>query len=221
MNNTFIWTFFSVFFQVLLGLVAALLLQQITYGQRLFQVLIMLPWIIPGIAGALVWRWLYHSDFGVISYFTQMLGFTFSWTGDPKFSLPAVIIVNVWKMYPFAMIMIQAGLKAIPKNLFEAARLDGAGGFRVFYSITLPQLQAVLSVLTLLLIIWAFNSFTFIYQITAGGPARSSEILGLKIYHDALRNMMFGRAAAQAIVLFIMMFIFSVVYMKITYKKEN
>ena len=217
-KNTIVWTIGSVFFQILLGLIAALLLWRINYGKRVIQTIIMLPWIVPGIAAAASWRWLYHPDFGLINYIFSLFGFkSILWLGDPDLALAAVIVVNVWKMYPFVALMIMARLQAIPKSVYEAAHLDGGNFWQIFFYITLPMIRSILSVLTLLLSIWAFNSFTFIYAMTGGGPARSSEIIGLKIYRDALKNMMFGQAAAEALVLFAMMLIFSIVYLYYTY----
>ncbi|MDK2895883.1 MAG: arabinogalactan oligomer / maltooligosaccharide transport system permease protein [Candidatus Atribacteria bacterium] len=221
-QNTLIWTFWSVFFQVLLGLVAAILLQRISYGKRIFQILIMLPWIVPGIAAAASWRWLYHPDFGIINYLMSLLGYDpVIWLGDPNLALPAVIVVNIWKMYPFAMLIVLARLQAIPSSIYEAAEIDGGNSLQIFLRITLPMIRGVLSILTLLLTIWSFNAFTFIYAMTGGGPARSSEILGLRIYRDALENMLFGKAAAEAIFLFIIILAFSVVYLHYTYDWEE
>lgn len=221
-KNTLVWTFGSVFFQILLGLASAILLQKITYGKRIFQILIMLPWIIPGISAAASWKWLYHPDFGIINYLASLLGYNpILWLGDPNLALFSVIVVNIWKMYPFAMLIIMARLQAIPSSIFEAAKIDGGTPLQIFLRITLPLIRGILSILTLLLIIWAFNGFTFIYAMTKGGPAGSSEILGLKVYRDALENMMFGKAAAEAIFLFVMILAFSIIYLRYTYDWEE
>lgn len=221
-KNTVIWTAGSVFFQMFFGLVAAILLWRINYGKLLFQVLIMLPWIVPGIAAAASWKWLYHPDFGIINFLMSLLNHEpISWLGNPKLALTAVIIVNVWKMYPFAMLMILARMQAIPSTIYEAARIDGGNFFQIFFRITLPMLRNILSILILLLTIWSFNGFTFIRVMTRGGPAGSSEILGLKIYRDTLENMMFGKAASEAVILFIMMLVFSIIYLRYTYDWEE
>lgn len=222
LKNTIIWAFGSVFFQVTLGFAAALVVQNIYAGKRIFQALILIPWIMPGIAAAAIWKWMYHPDFGALTYLVAMIGFTDRlWLGDPQLALYSVMVVNIWKMYPFAMLMLFAGLRAIPKSLYEAAVIDGANSYHTFMNITLPMMRNVLAILTLLLIIWAFNSFTFIFAMTHGGPGSSSEILGLRIYKDALKNMMFGKAAAEALILFVMMLVFSVVYLPLIYRQEK
>lgn len=222
LKNTIVWSFSSVLFQVVLGLIAAIVINSVTKGQRIIQALIMVPWIIPGIAAASSWRWLYHPDFGFINYFIRSFGGKpVLWLGNPNLALPSVILVNIWKMYPFAALMLTAGLQSIPISIYEAAKIDGAGRASAFFRITLPMMRPILSVLSLLLTIWAFNAFDFIYTMTEGGPARSSEILGVRIYKDAMKSQMFGRAAAQAMTLFVLMLIFSIFYLKLTYKRSD
>lgn len=216
MKNTFIWTVGCVSLQFLLGFFAAIVLNERFKGRTLFRALILIPWIVPGVVAASTWKWLYHSDFGMFNEILKQLGIidtNLMWLGSPELALFALILVNVWKMYPFVMLMILAGLQAVPRELYEAARVDGANIWQGFINITLSQIKPVLVVTLLLLIIWTFNSFTFIYVMTKGGPINSTEVMSMHIYRLGFENFQFGSAASSSVILFGVMLIFTILYL--------
>lgn len=213
-KNTIVWTVLSVSFQFILGLLAALTLNLKIRGRTIFRGLLLIPWITPGIAAAITWKWMYDPNFGIIAELVRSLtGKQLSVLAQPNTALLGVAVVNIWKMFPFVMLMTLAGLQAIPEQLYDAAEVDGATAWQRFVHISIPQLRSVMVIVVLLLTIWTFNSFTFIHVMTRGGPALSSEILGLYIYRVGMRHFHFHLAASAATVLFLFMLIFSFLYL--------
>jgi multiple sugar transport system permease protein len=201
-----------------LGLLAALLLNERFAGRSLVRSAILIPWIIPGIVAAVTWKWLYHPNFGMVNHLLTGLGLTptyTNWLADLRWALPAVLLVNIWKSFPFAMMMLLAGLQSAPADLYEAARVDGATAPQRLIYLTLPLLRPVLLVVALLLTIWNLSTFTYIYVLTGGGPVRQTEVLGVYIYAMAFQNFKFGQAAAAAVILFIIATLLSVAYLRV------
>ncbi len=206
--NTLVWTVFSTFFAFVLGFGAALALNREFRGRGLLRGILLIPYVISAVAASYVWRWLYHSDFGVIGAISVALGFTdtpINFLDNTTMVMPALIVVNVWKEFPFAMIMMLAGLQTVPDHLLRAARVDGAGTFESFLHITLPHLKGVTLVTVLLLLVTNLNSFTIPYIMTGGGPAGASEIWITHIYQLAFGRIRFGLASAYSVILFIVM----------------
>jgi multiple sugar transport system permease protein len=129
--------------------------------------------------------------------------------------------MNVWRAFPFFMVMLLAGLQAIPKHLYEAADIDGASGLQKFWHITLPQLRGVITTIVLLDSIWTFRAFDPVFVMTGGGPAHASEVLATVIYFDGFQKLRFGYASAEAMVMFIVLFVVSAVYVRRTLSKEQ
>ena len=161
--NTLIWTLFSTFFAFVLGFGAALALNREFLGRGLMRGILLIPYVISAVAASYVWRWLYHSDFGVIGAISMALGLTdrpINFLDDPDVVMPALIVVNVWKEFSFAMIMMLAGLQTVPDQLLRAAWVDGAGTWHRFWHVTVPHLKGVTLVTVLLLLVANLNSFT-------------------------------------------------------------
>ncbi|MBV9354904.1 MAG: sugar ABC transporter permease [Chloroflexi bacterium] len=217
LRNTIVWTVLSVALVLLIGLAAALLVNEHLPGRGLIRSLILVPWIVPAVVVAVVWKWLYNPDFGVIQDTLNRIGLSsihVNWLADPRVALYAVIAVNVWKSFPFAMLMVLAGLQSAPVPLYEAARVDGAGAWQRLLYVTLPHLRPTLIVLALLLTIWNLNTFTYIYVLTGGGPVRLTEVLGVYIYNTAFQGFHFGVAAAAAVIVFLLSGLLTVVYIR-------
>ncbi|MBP1995986.1 carbohydrate ABC transporter permease [Paenibacillus eucommiae] len=222
---TLIWTVGSVFFQFLIGFVAAVVINQsfIRFKTGL-RILIMVPWVLPSIIGVNIWKWSYHPDFGIINYILKSLGIistNITWVSGADTALLSAIIVNVWKMYPFVMLMVEASLQSVPQQLRDAAKVDGAGPVRAFLNVTMPYIASTCYTVILLLTIWTFNAFTFIYALTEGGPAHKSEILSMYIYKFAFQNFDFGMASTASVVLFAITAAFAVVYIKFFLKGDE
>jgi len=186
MVNTVVWTVLAVVLALVIGYVAALLLRsRYLRLPGLWRSLLMIPWIIPGVVGATVWRWSLSSDYGVLNHTLQQLGLIdepVRWLSNPDVVLFAVVMVQVWTTVPFVMLLVSAALTGIPEERYEAARLDGANGLQIFRHIVLPELRPTTGVAALTLVVWALNSFTIIFVMTGGGPASSSTILPILLY---------------------------------------
>jgi multiple sugar transport system permease protein len=222
--NSFIWVFGSVSLQFTGGFVAALLLHQSFRGRALVRTVTLLPWIIPGVVVALVWEWLYQPNYGVLNDLLFRLGWLterVAWLSDPALAMGAVIATNVWRGVPFFAIMLLAGLQAIPDELYEAARVDGASVTQRFLHITLPLLRPIVVVATATRIIWTFNYADLIFVMTSGGPAHATQITSTYTLMQAYSNLDFGYAATLSVVLLLIMMAFTIVYLKVTKGVES
>ena len=206
--NTFLWTFFSTIISFVLGFCAALALNREFVGRGLLRGILLVPYVVSAVAAAYVWRWLYHSDFGAIGALSVALGVTdqpITFLDNANTVLPSLIVVNIWKEFPFAMIMVLAGLQTVPDQLLRAARVDGAGHWHAFWHVTFPHLRSVSTITVLLLVVTSINSFTIPWIMTGGGPAGASHIWITAIYEMAFGRLRFGPAAAYSVILFIIL----------------
>jgi ABC-type sugar transport systems, permease components len=224
-KNTLVWTFGSVFFQFSLGFAIALFLHQsFVKGKTLMRILLMVPWVTPSIIGSAVWKWMYNADYGIINHVLSSIGLVSrnqTWLSNPQIAMGAVIAVNTWKMFPFILLMVEAALQSVSKELKEAAVIDGANIFNIFKNVTWPSISATCYSLILLMIIWTLNAFTFIYALTEGGPANRTEVMAMFIYKRAFTNYDFGLASAASTVLFLISISVSLAYLYITREKEG
>jgi multiple sugar transport system permease protein len=217
--NSFFWVFGSVSLQFLGGFAAALLLHQSFRGRAVFRTLTLLPWIIPGVVVALIWEFLYQPNYGVLNDVLTRLGWMtdkIAWLSNPALAMPAVIATNVWRGVPFFAIMLLAGLQAIPDELYEAGRVDGAGVFERFRHLTLPMLRPIIVVATATRIIWTFNYADLIFVMTSGGPANATQITSTYTLMQAYSNLDFGYAATLSVVLLLIMLAFTILYLRLT-----
>jgi multiple sugar transport system permease protein len=215
--NTLWWVIGSIFFQVLLGVAAAILLNQNFMGRALVRSITLIPWVIPGIVAATTWAWMFHTEFGIINYMLTSAGALdepVGWLTRSSTAMPAMIAINVWKLFPFVAIMVLAALQSIPQELYEAARIDGANYWDEVRHITLPQIRPVIMAVTLLLVIWALNAITIIYAITKGGPANRTLITPIQIFRLAFENVEFNQAAALSVLFFSAVMLIVLVYIK-------
>jgi len=175
---TVIWTAGCVFFHYTIGLGLAMLLNRQVRGRALYRVLLILPWAVPGFVAAFAWRFLLNSQYGLFNAILHGMGIgPVGWLESPTMAKLSVIMVNTWLGVPFMMVALLGGLQAIPRELYEAAEVDGASAWQRFRHITLPGLSSVSSTVVLLGVIWTFNLFAVIFLVTGGGPAQSTEIL--------------------------------------------
>ena len=215
--NTVIWTLASTIFSFLLGLGCALALHREFLGRGLMRAILLIPWVVSAVAASYVWRWLYHSDFGVIGAALVELG----WADRPpnfidnvNTVLPSLIVVNVWREFSFAMIMLMAGLQTVPEQLLRAARADGANAWQRFWHVTFPHLKGVSTVTILLLAVSNFNSFIIPWIMTGGGPSNASHIWITHIYELAFGRQRWGVASAYSVLLFVILMTLGYFYVK-------
>jgi multiple sugar transport system permease protein len=222
-RNTVYWTIGSTILSFLLGLGAALLVNHKLPLMGIFRGILVLPYVIGHVTASYAWRWLLHGDFGVISHTLIQWGILdepIPFLQSPALVMASLVLVNTWKSFPFAMIMLLAGLQTIPEDLYKAARVDGANAWQQFIEITIPQLMPVTLVTTVLMIIGNMNSFTIPFVMTGGGPAHQSEIIITWIYNISFQTLRFGYASAISVVLFIVLFIFSYFYVRVLTRNE-
>jgi multiple sugar transport system permease protein len=222
--NTLIWTVFSTFFAFVFGFGAALILDQAFVGRGLLRGILLIPYVISAVAASYIWRWLYHSDFGVIGAVSVSLGITdrpINFLDSVDLALPALIVVNIWKEFPFAMIMMLAGLQTVPDQLLRAARVDGANALQRFWHVTLPHLKGVTLVTVLLLLVTNLNSCTSPWIMTGGGPAGASDIWITAIYQLAFGRIRFGIASAYSVILFIVMMAMGYFYVRALTRRDE
>lgn len=216
-RNTMYWTVGSTVIAFILGFGAALVINREFIGRGFLRGMLLIPYVISYVAAAYVWRWLYHSDYGLLSGFLQAHGVIdhpLVLLDSTKWVMPAMIVANVWKEFPFAMIMLLAGLQTVPEGLLKAARIDGANTLQSFWHVTVPHLKAVITITTILMFIANLNSFTLVYIMTGGGPANASQIWITQVYLTAFQRLDYGLAAAFSVVLFLIMLGLGYFYIK-------
>jgi multiple sugar transport system permease protein len=215
--NTLIWTLFSTGFAFVLGLAAALALHREFAGRGLLRAILLIPYVVSAVAASYVWKWLYHSDFGVIGALAVQFGITdkpINFLDNTTSVLPSLIVVNVWKEFSFAMVMLTAGLQTVPEQLLRAARVDGASTWQRFWHVTFPHLKGVSMVTVLLLMVANLNAFIIPWIMTGGGPAGASTIWITDIYTIAFGRQRYGVASAYAVILFIVTMVLGYFYVK-------
>lgn len=205
--NTLYFTVGAVGGSLVLGLLAALLLNQRLRGRDAARAALFAPYLLSGAAIGIVWIYIFDPRFGLLAEFLGVFGLDSPhWLTDTAWAMPAIIIVYVWKTLGFTTVIYLAGLQNIPEELYEAARVDGAGAVRRFWSITLPLLSPITFFLLLTSLLSTFQAFDIIAVMTAGGPVNATNTLIYYVYEEAFVNSKAGRAAAAAIVLFGLMF---------------
>ena len=215
-TRTFVWMFFSVSLKLIIGLIGAVLLNANLKGRSIFRVLVMPPWVVPIAIGMLGWLWLYNGYFGIIAGVgmrTGILDGPFGFLAYKQSAFISTIVADVWVGTPMVTVFFLAAMQGVPRDLYEAAYCDGASRWDRFFKITLPQITPVIITMSLLSAIWTFNSFEIIWILTEGGPRGSTTTLIIDTYKQALGNYKFGRGAARAVVVMILLMLFAGFYL--------
>ncbi|APT60109.1 sugar ABC transporter permease [Roseomonas gilardii] len=222
--QTALWIGLTVPLQMGLGLVAALLLNQDFAWRGIARALVVIPWALPSVVIALMWRWIYDPSTGVANDLLLRLSIIQSavpWLADPDTALYAVIATLTWQGFPFFAVMILAGLQGIPKSQYEAASIDGASPWRQFRYVTLPGLAPVLATAGLLRVIWVANSMDVIFVMTGGGPGYATYTLPLYAFVKARQNLDFGYGTAIAVTFTILLAGIVALYLSRTMKEAE
>lgn len=218
LSNTVFFTAISVSAHLILGLITALLVNEHIRGRMVFRVSFLMPWVLASVIVGLTWKWLYDPMYGVLNFVLQQLHIIdnpVTWLGNPVTALPAILFTNAWHGFPFMMVMLLAGLQAIPNEEYEAAMIDGASVWQRFIYITIPNLRYVMMIAITLDTIWQFRTFDVIEVMTAGGPAGSTEILSTLIYREMFSNFRFGLASAIGTLMLVITTLLSLVYISV------
>lgn len=222
LRQTFIFGIGTTIGVYVLGLVTALLLNRNFRGKLAARTVVLVPYIAPAVATVFIWRMMLSSDTGVINDLLMSLGLIqkpIFWLVGSN-SIYSIIVVNIWKNFPFAAIMLYAGLQSIPEQLYEAASIDGASRWATFRYITFPQLKPVTAVIVLLMIVWSFINFTIPYLLLGQQPSQSGEVLMLFIYNYAFQNIEYGLGAALSVILLVIAMVLSYLYYKMTMQSD-
>lgn len=223
LRQTIIWTIGSVVGAYILALSLALLVNIDIQGRKFFRALFLIPWVVPEVSTALLWKWMYGDEFGILNFLLKKLGIIerpILWLADPSLAMPSVIAVQIWKLYPVMFIVLLAALQNVPKELHEAATIDGAGGRQRFWYITLPFIRGTSVIITLLASIWSFQNFDIIYLLTGGGPADVTKVLATLMYEKAFWGSEMGYAAAIGMLMLLVLLVISVAYL-FAYKAQK
>ena len=225
LKNTLFFTVISVIAHMLIGLGFALLLNTQYFGRitkAIFRTIFVLPWLLTVAIIAVLWRLLLNPN-GVINYLLNVLGLVQGhpeWLSNPDVALWVVTFINIWAGYPFFMISLLAGLQGIPRDLYEAVAVDGAGKIRSFFAITVPQLRPIIISMALLDLIWTSQQFALIWMTTGGGPMNRTEMLATFTYKLAFSNYDFSGAAASAVIILALSMILAFFYVRYQHAAE-
>jgi multiple sugar transport system permease protein len=211
-----VWTVCSVFCQLLLGLVAALALEQTRRGRTPLRLVLIVPWAFPAIVLAYGWRFMLDAIYGVTNHILMVAGLIAApipWLTTPELAMPAMILINVWFGFPFMMVAIMAALAMIPRELYEAARIDGASYWGELAHVTLPLILPILGSLVILRTIFVFNNFDFIFLTTGGGPVDATTTLPIYAYQVGWQRYDLGRMSAVSVLMMAILGVVLAAYM--------
>ncbi|MDR2629893.1 MAG: sugar ABC transporter permease [Spirochaetaceae bacterium] len=217
LRNTLLWAGAGVASQMVFGITLALFADSLYRPQKYMRTIILLPWLIPGVVTALMWKWMFQADVGIINFLLMHLGITKNnilFISSPATSLPSLIFVNSWRAVPFWFLMITAALQDKPLDQIESARMDGARYPVILWHVILPHLSPVIASTGVLTTIWTLNYFDLIWTTTKGGPADATSTLPIYTYRLAFEFSDFGRSAALAMVSLIIVALVCIPYVR-------
>jgi multiple sugar transport system permease protein len=222
LKNSIVWTGVVVGFQFLLGLSFALFLNKIVIERRIFRSLLLIPWVIPGVIVGVIWKIMYNPQVGLINSLFLKFGIIddyVAFLANKKTALFAVIVVAIWKGFPFSVVIYLAALQSVRPDLLEAAMIDGANFFQRLWYVIIPEISGIIRITLLLTTIWTFNYFDITYAMTKGGPNKATQIFPLEIYEQAFRQFRFSYAAAIAVIALLGILLLSLFYVRELHRK--
>lgn len=210
-KNTFVYVLLTVGIQFVLGFSVALLLNSKIRGRNVFRGLFLIPWTIPTVVVAILWRWMLHQQFGVLNYIFYHLGFTetvnVSWTTQPKLAMAAIVIASIWRQMPYMIVMILAALQSVDRSLIEASYIDGANNFKSIIHVIMPAIRPVIITSVWISLMQNFQMYTIIANMTGGGPTTSTTTLSVAAYKAAFQSYDFGKGAAIGVLWLLLLFV--------------
>jgi raffinose/stachyose/melibiose transport system permease protein len=222
LRNNLVWMVFTLIFPTSIGLGLAIVLDKNIPGKLIFRSIFYLPAILPMVAVGMIWAWIYNPFFGVVNTFLKMVGlasWTHGWLAEAETALPSVMVTSAWKNVGFPMILFLAGLQSIPREMYEAAKIDGASAFQCFRYITIPSLRETFVIVISLLVVNGLKIFDLVYVMTWGGPGRKTQVLATWMYFNTFiyHNAGYGSAIAWIMTILIMLIAFP--YIRIMARK--
>ena len=217
-GRTLYFTVVSVGLELALGIAIAAFLQRRYFGWRFLRLAVFVPWAVPTIAAATMFRWIYNADYGALNGLLYQFGIINSyvpWLADPFAAMNFVIVADVWKSTPFVVLIALAAMASIPGELYEAARIDGASRWQSFWRVTLPLLKGAVLVVLVVRTVEAFRVFDMIYVLTGGGPANATLVISYMAYQETFRFFDMGRGAAISFIISLFVLGAAVVYLRL------
>lgn len=213
----------SMVFHVVLGVALALILNMKFRGRRFMRTIVLIPWAMPAVVIGMAAKWAFNNDYGLINDFVRRFvpDFQMNWLINAGTARTAVIAMDLWKDLPFFAILVLSGLQFISNEIYEAAKVDGADGIRSFIHITLPLIMRNVLTLCIPFILWRLTGFDLVYSMTSGGPGEDTSLIAYRITMEAFTNLNVGYAAALAVMLFLVMAVFSWFNLRVMSRFEN
>jgi multiple sugar transport system permease protein len=222
--NTFIWTFGSTALQFVLGLATGLILNARLPARGFWRGIMLVPWVTPIVVVGIIWRWIYDGSYGLLNYYLNVVGLLnryVVWLGEDAAVWPAILLASLWKGYPYMCLMLLAGLQTIPQDVYEAADVDGASGFKRLWYITLPLLKPVAGIVTLVALVLTWNNFQMIWVLTEGGPAYATSVLATYVYTKGFVFFQLGSGAAVATLSILVILLVCIIYARMLRLEER
>lgn len=220
--TTFRYTIWTVVLSTLVGVILAVVVNSIQKGKTFFRVVFFVPMMLSGVVVGVLWRFLFNSDLGVINYLLELVGLgRVNWVGTTTTAMVCILVADVWQWSSYTFINTLAALEALNPEPLEAARVDGANSWQLFFMIKLPSIAPVIAVSVVFRTIWAFRSFDLIYSLTSGGPGTSTTTMAIEIYKLAFNQYDIGTSSALSVLMFILLMGISVIILRNTMKEDK
>ncbi len=223
-KNTLVFTIACLIFQFIIGFGLALFFNKNFSFAKPVRGLLMMPWMIPMTITALIFKFMFSTDVGILNYFLKTIGIiseNIEWLTDPKTAMSAVVITNIWIGIPFNTILISTGLTTIPEELYESASIDGANSIQKFFRITVPLMRSTIESILILGFIYTFKVYDLVYVMTSGGPVNSTHLMSTYSYKLSFEKFQYSMGSAVANVLLVILLLVGIAYLKITMKGEE
>ena len=216
LKNTFLFVFISTFFEIIFGLAIALVIHERFKGRSIVRASVLVPWAVPTVVSSQMWRFIFNDKYGLINFifFGGDISSYRAWLAEPIYAFFAIVIADVWKTSSFAALLILAGLQAIPDDLYEASRIDGASWWQQFTRITLPLLKPAILIALLFRTMDAFRVFDIVFVMTQGGPADATNVLQFYGYKKIFAEGMMGYGSSVSVLVFLVSFVVAMLYVR-------
>mgnify|MGYP006278345085 FL=1 len=222
-GRTAYFTFISTGIELVLGIAIAYLINLHLKGWKLLRAIVIIPWAVPTVVNAIMWKWIYNAEYGALNGLLKSLHIIDkyqTWLSEPWTAMNLVILADVWKCTPFVILIVSAALATINEDLYEAADIDGASGLQRFTYITLPLLKPAIMIALVIRTVEAFKAFDIIYVLTRGGPANGTQIISYLAYLESFSFLNMGRGSALSFIVSIFILILSLVYIRLLYTED-
>jgi len=222
--QTLIFTVGATLLPFLIGLALALVLNERFRGQRVLRGAFLIPWLVPGVVVSFLWMWIFDANYGVLNGLLMQLGVLDSpvaWLFQTDTARGALIIAKAWNSFPWVMVMLLAALQTVPRELHEAAAVDGAGSIRRFFTVTWPHIRGVAGLVILLEFIWNFQHFDMVFVMTGGGPAGTTQTFATEVYDTAFKGYDLGHAGALGLLWMVLLLVLVVIYVRFSERGEK